>query len=66
MIWGLKMYDEDDDILVHLNWLDFNPDIAEWVYQDVPENKEIIGVYGRKENDLIISLGFILWTPGIV
>ena len=53
MIWGLKFYDEDDEIQLHLNWLDHNQDIAEWVYQVIPEDKEIIGLYGRKENDLI-------------
>ena len=64
MIWGIKLYGEnEDEILVHLNWLDFNPDIAEWVFQDVPDGKEVIGVYGRKEKELIVSLGFILWTP---
>ena len=53
MIWGLKFYDEEDEIQLHLNWLDHNQDIAEWVYQVIPEDKEIIGLYGRKENDLI-------------
>ena len=67
MIWGLKLYGEDEeDILLHLNWLEFNPIIAEWKYQEIPEGKEIIGLYGRKESELIVSLGLILWTPGVV
>ena len=33
MIWGIKLYGEDEDeILLHLNWLEFNPIIAEWKY----------------------------------
>ena len=67
MIWGFKLYGEgEDDILCHVNWLDFNQAIAEWVYQDVPEGKEVIGVYGRREKELIVSLGLMLWTPGVV
>ena len=42
-------------------------DEGEWVTKDVPEGKEIIGVYGGTgkddaDNDLF-RLGFIVWTP---
>ena len=33
--------------------------------QDIPQGKELIGVYGNRSQDrcYIKSLGFILWTP---
>ena len=32
-IWGLKLYGEnEDDLLLHLNWLEVNPISAEWKF----------------------------------
>ena len=31
---------------------------TQWAYVDVPKDKTIVGVYGRLEGDLIVSLGF--------
>jgi len=39
MIWGIKLYSEDDEILCLLNWLHVETKIADWVYQDIPEGK---------------------------
>ena len=36
---------------------------GKWIKRDIPEGKEIIGIYCNTSQDLIQRLGFILWTP---
>ena len=37
--------------------------MIELLIHDVPADQEIIGMFGRLEKDIIVSLGFICWVP---
>ena len=60
---GLRLIDEQGAYVVNLHF----KDAGDWVTQDVPKGKEIIGLQGIKGDTLnggcFSRLGFILWTP---
>ena len=53
------MSNTDDDVIMEQNWYEDNEQ-AKWMYQEVPEGKNIVGYYGRVESEVIVSLGFIV------
>ena len=58
-ICGVKLIGNTDaDVVSELNWVD-NLE-AQWSYVDIPDGKNISGIYGRVEEDLLVSLGFIV------
>lgn len=58
LIYGLRFTYETGD--VHTL---FEADSGRWFDKAVPEEREIIGIYGQANEDRIKSLGFILWNP---
>lgn len=58
-IWGIKLLSTGDKVITEELWYPDHPD-AKWEYQDVPNNSKIVGYYGRVEEDVITSLGFIV------
>ena len=59
------MVDEDGKNLVNSVWLPKADRNHKWVMQQIPDGKEIIGIYGNNDSSkssLIKSLGFVLWT----
>jgi len=42
------------------NWSQTEP---QWTSMDLPQAKEIIGVYGTREADAITSFGFVVAVP---
>jgi len=54
--------DENDQIILEETW---DPrDEGKWIIKEIPEGKEIIGVYcNTTEKHCISKFGFILWTP---
>jgi len=58
-IWGIKLLSVDDKVITEEVWYPDHPD-AKWTYLPVPNNSKIVGYYGRVEEDVISSLGFIV------
>lgn len=58
-IWGIKLLSTNDKVITDETWYPDHPD-AKWTYQDVPNNAKIVGYYGRVEEDVITSLGFMV------
>ena len=58
---GLRLIDENGVNIVKVN---FYPRAGDWFIKDIPEGKEVIGLYCNTNNHLnvIERLGFILWT----
>lgn len=46
--------------LLEQNWSQTEP---QWTSMELPQAKEIIGVYGTKEADAITSFGFLVAVP---
>ena len=58
-IWGIKLLSAGDKVITEQNWYPDHDD-AKWEYQNVPNNSKIVGYYGRVEEDVITSLGFMV------
>ena len=46
--------------LLEQNWSQTEP---QWTSMELPQAKEIIGVYGTREADAITSFGFVVAVP---
>ena len=57
-IVGFKIMSSETDTMTEVNFVENSE--TEWQYVNVPEGKTIVGVYGRQEDDLIVSLGFVV------
>ena len=60
---AMKLFDDKGSVIEEVNF-HFGRDGGEWVFHDIPENKEIIGfecniIRPRK----ITNPGLIVWTP---
>ena len=55
-IVGFKIMSNETDTMTEVTFVENSE--TEWAYVDVPQDKTIVGVYGRLEGDLIVSLGF--------
>ena len=61
----LKLIDEQGDNILSLNWTKTYDNRGKWFTRDIPDDKEIIGLYctTEKYNYSIPFIGFILWSP---
>ena len=60
---AMKLYDENDTVVEEKRWNE-DDGASEWVEQDIPENKEIIGFQCNTDRGHeIVSLGLLVWTP---
>ena len=55
-IVGFKIMSNETDTMTEVTFVENSE--TEWAYVDVPQDKTIVGVYGRLEGELIVSLGF--------
>ena len=68
MLRKLKMTDVNEVEVVRIDFQNRETETEEneelWQTRDIPEGKEIVGLYANTENDTgcIGSLGFILWN----
>ena len=65
----MKLLDENGDEILHLVWWPHGDRHgAQWVWRDIPEEQEIIGLYCNTSSDeerhcRMQCMGLILWTP---
>ena len=61
----LKMIDDHGESVIDLTF--WSDETGFWYTQEIPYDKEIIGLYcnAGKEPQLMLKLGFLLWTPPI-
>ena len=61
----LKFSDNYGNVLVDHKFWDGHYSLCRWEKHEIPQDKEIIGVYCNTSSDTcyIKSLGFILWRP---
>ena len=59
---AIKFISDEGEVLGEAEWLGSG---SEWKTIDIPEDKEIIGVFGCFDDNHtdMLSLGFNLWTP---
>ena len=61
---GLRLLDNEGRCIVDRVWDTLYTDGGDWVTQEIPEGKEIIGVQcNATKFGLIPRLGFFLWSP---
>ena len=60
----LRLIDEEGQYIVNLKWWTRKRK-GEWVFQDIPEGKEIIGLQcnTRDAGCHLRRVGWVLWTP---
>ena len=65
-IYGIKLCSEDGRVLFNQNWYeDKQPNyMRKWKHFNVPEGKQIIGVYGDMDKHSVTGLGLVIWIPG--
>ena len=63
----LKMVDNDNQPIVDHKFREGDWSLCEWFHRDVPQDRDIIGLYCNNTIDdcYIKSLGFITWKPNI-
>ena len=57
-IMGFKIMSSETETMTEVTFVENSE--TQWQTMEVPEGKTIVGVYGRKEEQSIVSLGFIV------